>query len=341
MKTKTKTVKPKNASIKEIADAARTLFGLHPDEETSNSISFTDRNSAGDDAPPAWLVESFREKSKALKERFPNVIASTEAVDEWISIKFTRLDKARIDRPEWDHMKLLKYFQDVVGPELLQYFVKVKGEIKQVDYGYPRVLAYYEDKWDKFHELQFQLEGNPRDGWRVAASFGRHHITHPVKSSRGLFQTVWKKLKAEIGWNLGDAGRIRWVLTARHPSGRLCVHFTPNGYGKNPSWSMCLSQEVADFTPNQEHMRDDYQVWIKNYATSIYRMADKGGAWDKAAAENLTDVRWAYWRPGQIMRLVPEGTTLTEAQWQAPGAVSRLVKAWDAAADQTNKKEDQ
>lgn len=330
MKTKTKL-----ASIKEIGDVARTLFGLHPDNETETTISFTDRSSAGDDHPPAWLVQSFQEKSKTLKERFTNVISHTETVDEWITVTFTRLEKARVERPEWDQKKLLKYFQDTVGPELLQYFVKVKGEIKQVDYGYPRVLAFYEDKWDKFHELQFDLKGNPRDGWRVEASFGRHHITHPVRSSRGLYQAVWKKLKAEIGWNLGDVGRIRWVLTARHASGKLCVHFAPKGYGKKESWSTCLGREVADFKPDQEHIRDDWQAWIQNYSTKVYRLVDKGAAFDEAAKDNLTDVRWAYWRPGQIMRLVPLGATLTEALWQAPGGVSRLVKSWDVAADQT------
>jgi hypothetical protein len=328
VKTKTKL-----ANIKEIGDVARTLFGMQPDAETENTISFTDRNSAGDDHPPVWLIQAFAEKSKALKERFTHVIAHTEVVDEWITVTFTRLAKARVDRPEWDHNKLLKFFQDTVGPELLQYFVKVRGEIKQVDHGHPRVLAFYEDKWDKFHELQFQLEGNPRDGWWVDASFGRHHITHPVKTSRGLYQAVWKKLKAEIGWNLGDVGRIRWVLTARHASGKLCVHFAPKGYGKNPSWSMCLSRELGNFNPDQEHMRDDYQVWIQNYSTKVYRLADKGVAWEDAAKENLTDVRWAYWRPGQIMRLVPLGATLTEAQWKTPGAVSSLVKKWDLATD--------
>jgi hypothetical protein len=76
-----------------------------------------------------------------------------------------------------------------------------------VDNGYPRIQAFYGTKWDKFSELSFSLSGDSVKGWEVFARFGKATITHKVTTSRGLLQTVWKKLKVEIG-NLSDMRKI-------------------------------------------------------------------------------------------------------------------------------------
>jgi hypothetical protein len=85
--------------------AAVSIFGMQPEE--TDPLVFTDRDSAGDDYPPRWLIESMKEKSKKLKDQFPHVVTSVEVVDEWFTITVKVLDKPRIERPDWNHKKLL------------------------------------------------------------------------------------------------------------------------------------------------------------------------------------------------------------------------------------------
>ncbi len=191
----------------EVRESATRIFCLSPDEETVDMLAFSNRNSAGDDEPPRWLVESMQEKSKKLRELFPNVFITSEIIDEWFHVTVEVKDRARIDRPDWDYKKVLAFLEKTVAPEIQPHYQKVRAEVKQVISGYPRIVAFYGQKWDEFSELSFELRGNTVEGWEVRGRFGIVSITHKVTTSRGLLQTVWKKLKAEIG-DLSDMDRV-------------------------------------------------------------------------------------------------------------------------------------
>lgn len=201
MKTKTKL-----ATMAEVRKEAVTIFGT-PDEESEEFLSFSERDSAGDEYPPRWLIEGMQNKSKMLRELFPNVFITSEIIDEWFHITVKVRDRARIDRPEWEHKKVLAFLEKTVAPELQPFYHKVRPEMKQVDNGYPRILAFYGQKWNEFSELSFGLLGNTSDGWTVHARLGIVSITHKVTTSRGLLQKVWKELKVEIG-DLSDMDRV-------------------------------------------------------------------------------------------------------------------------------------
>ena len=191
----------------EVRRAAVSLFGTVPDEETSDMLAFSERDSAGDDYPPRWLIESMREKSKRLRDQFPNVFTTSEIIDEWFHITVKVKDRVRIDRPEWERKKLMAFLEKTVAPELQPFYHEVVLEWKHYDGRDPRIKAFYGQRWDEFSELSFGLLGNTCDGWEVRARFGIVSITHKVTTSRGLLQTVWKKLKAEIG-DLSDMDRV-------------------------------------------------------------------------------------------------------------------------------------
>jgi hypothetical protein len=199
--------KIKLATMADVKPVALTIFGMRPDEETADTLAFSDRNSAGDDYPPRLLVECMTHKAKQIRELFPNVFIYLEVIDEWFHVTVKVLDRVRIERPEWDHKKVLAFLEKTVAPELQPFYHKVRPEMKQVINGYPRILAFYGQNWNEFSELSFGLLGNANDGWTVHARFGIASITHKVTTSRGLLQTVWKKLKAEIG-DLSDMDRV-------------------------------------------------------------------------------------------------------------------------------------
>lgn len=199
--------KIKLATMAEVKAAAISLFGSQPDEETTDRLDFSDRSSAGDDEPPRWIIERMRENGKLLRELFPNVFITSEIIDEWYHVTVKVRDRVRIDRPEWDHKKLLTFLEKTVAPALQPFYHKVVAEWEHYDGRQPRIKALYGQKWDEFNELSFDLRGNTSDGWEVHARFGIVSITHKVTTSRGLLQTVWKTLKAEIG-DLSDMGRV-------------------------------------------------------------------------------------------------------------------------------------
>jgi hypothetical protein len=204
MANKTKT---KLAIMAEVRRLAISIFGTIPDEETVDMLSFSDRDSPGDDEPPDWLIKAMQEKSKRLRDRFPNVFITSEIVDEWIYVSVKVKDHVRIDRPEWDYKKVLAFLEETVAPELTPFYHKVAAEWESYDGRQPRVKAFYGPKWNEFGELSFDLLGNTSDGWTVRARFGIVSITHKVSTSRGLLQTVWKKLKVEIG-DLSDMSKV-------------------------------------------------------------------------------------------------------------------------------------
>ena len=204
--------KIKLADMAEVRPAALSIFGFLPDEENADTLSFSERNSAGDDYPPRWLIESMRDKSKLLRDKFPNVLVTSEIVDEWIHIDVKVKDRARIERPEWCHKKVLAFLEKTVAPELQPFYHKAVAEWEHYDGRPPRIKAFYGQKWNEFSELSFGLLGNTIDGWAVHAHFGTASITNKVTTSRGLLQTAWKKLKAEIG-DLSDVGRVNQKVT--------------------------------------------------------------------------------------------------------------------------------
>lgn len=182
----------------EVRRAAITVFGM-PNEETADSLSFLERDSAGDDGPSRWLIESMQAKAKQLRDQFANVFISSEVIDEWYHVVVHVKDHVRIDRPEWDNKKVMTFLKKTVAPELQPFYQKVVAEWEHYDGRPPRIKAFYGPKWNDFVELSLTLVGDTNAGWEVCARFGAVAITHKVTTSRGLLQAVWKKLKAEIG----------------------------------------------------------------------------------------------------------------------------------------------
>jgi hypothetical protein len=79
----------KAATLEDVKDFIRPFNMGDGNEGDDRELLYSARDSAGDDEPPADLVEAFENVAKRVAARFPGFEVRVYTVDEWVSLKVT------------------------------------------------------------------------------------------------------------------------------------------------------------------------------------------------------------------------------------------------------------
>lgn len=79
-------------TIEEVTGWIKERFNISPEDVSSGSAFYTDRDSAGDDEPSPAVIARVKNQIKSIRGQFSNVAIEIEYVDEWVDMEI-RLTK--------------------------------------------------------------------------------------------------------------------------------------------------------------------------------------------------------------------------------------------------------
>ena len=205
----------KKTTLNDLESWIRAHNGISPEsEDSSTTICYSWRRSAGDDEPSACSRQAAMDLRKDVYSQFPDVVGSYEAIDEWANMTFRVIAGTRSTKPDWPHQKVREFLTDTVVPVLAPLYIKCPVEYPSTG-ALPYIRAFYDKEWDQYVGLEMFLSGTVETGYEGNMKFGRFSVKHKASpTGRGLMATLWKKLQTVCGACLNDAGRLRWALKA-------------------------------------------------------------------------------------------------------------------------------
>ena len=79
-------------TIEEVIEWIRVRFNIRPEDVSSGSAYYTDREHAGDEEPSPSVIARVKNQVKEIRGQFSNVRVDIEFVDEWVDMEI-RLTK--------------------------------------------------------------------------------------------------------------------------------------------------------------------------------------------------------------------------------------------------------